>query len=76
MDVNALAAGEVLELRIKGKVLSSSTERLILLQTYVGTVSDPHTQSPPIPMPQGGTITLKQTSGTGRSYDWAVITLD
>ena len=76
VDVNALAATEVLELRFKAKVLTGGTERLVLLQSYTGTVSDPITESPPIVMPFGGTITLKQTSGTGRAFDWSVCTLD
>lgn len=76
VDANALASTEVLELRFKGAVLAAGTERLILLQSYTGALSDPGTQSPPIVMPQGGTITLKQTSGTGRSFPWAILTLD
>lgn len=76
VDASALASTEVLELRFKGAVLSAGTERLILLQSYTGVLADPGTQSPPIVMPQGGTITLKQTSGTGRAFPWSVITLD
>lgn len=76
--VNAfnLVAGDVLELRIKGVVLAAGTESLIRLSTFTGALTEPHLQSPPIVMPQGGTITLKQTAGTGRAFPWAVCTLD
>lgn len=76
VDAAALVAGEGLELRIKGPVLASGTERLILLEPFTGVLADPHTQSPPVVMPQGGTITLKQISGTARSFPWAIVTLD
>lgn len=76
VDAANMVSGDTLELRIKGPVLSAGTERLIRLSTYSGVLNEPHTQSPPIVMPQGGTITLKQTAGTGRSFPWAVISLD
>lgn len=76
--VNAfnLAVGDTLELRIKGAVLAAGTESVIRLSTFIGALTEPHLQSPPIVMPQGGTITLKQTAGTGRVFPWAVCTLD
>ena len=76
VDVSNLAATEVVELRVKAPVLAAGTTQLIKLVTFTGTVSEPHTQSPPFVMPQGGTFTLKQTSGTGRQFPWAVLTLD
>lgn len=76
VDTANLAAGETLELRLKGPVLAAGTERLIRLVTFTGTLNEPNVQSPPVLMPQGGTITLKQTTGTGRAFPWAVITLD
>ena len=76
VDANALASGETLTLRFKGAVLSAGTERLIREAVYPGPINEPHIQSPPIVMPQGGTITLTQAGGTGRSYPWAVVTLD
>lgn len=76
VDVSALAAGEVLWLRFYGPVLSGGAPQSIIQQTFTGVLADPHTQSPPILLPQGGTITLQQTTGTGRSFPWAVSTLD
>lgn len=71
-----LASGEALELRFYGPVLASGANSLIRLVSFTGSLTEPHIQSVPIVMPQGGTISLKQTSGTGRSFPWAIITLD
>jgi hypothetical protein len=76
VDVAAMVAGDTVELRFFGPVLADGTSRLILMSTSRGVVGDPHTQSPPILMPQGGTVTLKQTAGTARAYPWTIITLD
>ena len=76
VDAATLTAGEVLELRVKGAVLSAGTVRLIHLETVTGVVAEPHVQSMPFVMPQGGSFTLKQTSGTARSFPWVIITLD
>lgn len=76
VDVGNLAATEVVELRAYGPVLSGGTSQLIKLTSFTGTVAEPNTESPPFVMPQGGSFSLKQTSGTGRGFPWAVITLD
>lgn len=76
VDVAALVATETIELRFHGAVLSAGTSRLIKLQTFIGVESEPHTQSPPFIMPEGGTVTLKQTTGSARSFPWRLMTLD
>lgn len=76
VDAAALLSGETLELRFKTKVLSGGTERLIRKESFPGPLTDPHIQSPPFVMPQGGTITLEQVGGVGRSFPWAIVTLD
>lgn len=76
VDASALTAGEVLELRFKGAVLFSGAVQEDIVGSFTGVLTSPGTVSPPIPMPQGGSITLKQTSGTGRAFPWSIITLD
>jgi len=76
VNVAAMLAGDTVELRLTGAVLAGGTPRLILMSTFSGVVGAPHTQSPPILMPQGGTVTLTQTEGTARAFPWAIITLD
>jgi len=76
VDVAAQLAGDTVELRFFGPVLADGTSRLILMSTFSGVVGAAHTQSLPIIMPQGGTVTLKQTTGTARAYPWMIVTLD
>lgn len=76
VDAAAMTLGETVTMRFKGPVLSGGTERLIREATFSGPLSEAHVQSPPILMPQGGTVTLTQAGGTGRSYPWALLALD
>jgi hypothetical protein len=76
VDVAALSGSETVTLKIKGAVLASGTVQVISTNTFPSGLADPHTQSVPVFMPQGGTFTLTQTGGTGRSYPWSIITLD
>jgi hypothetical protein len=76
VDLNALVAADVVELRIKAKVTSGGTERLAYLAVFAGPVTELTVFSPPVPMVYGGTFTLKQTAGTGRSFPWEILTLD
>jgi len=76
VDCNAMATGDELELRIKTKVLSSGTERLAYIATYAHAQDTPIKVSIPVPCAQAATVTLKQTAGTGRSYDWNITTPD
>jgi hypothetical protein len=76
VDANALAAGETLTLRIKGKVLTGGTQRLIREAVFTGPLTEPHIQSMPVIQPFGGDFTLTQAGGTGRSFDWSIVVLD
>lgn len=73
VDISALAAGDVVELRIYGKARSTDTERLLHRGTYGPiAVAAPLVQSLPIVSPHHLKATLKQTAGTGRTYPWAI----
>jgi hypothetical protein len=76
VDLGAMVAGDTVELRIKTAVLAAGTVRDQHYLTYVNAVGVPIVESVPISSNQGATFTLKQTTGTGRSYPWAVLTLD
>lgn len=78
VDVNAMAAGDVLELRVKGIVLTGGTKRGIKITTLSGAqltdeyifVSDAYETD--LSESDGLEFTLKQTFGTGRSFPWKV----
>lgn len=76
VDLGAMVAGDTVELRIKTPVLAAGTVRDQYYQTYVGLIGTPIIESVPVSSNQGATFTLKQTTGTGRAYPWAVLTLD
>lgn len=76
VDLNNMVAGDILELRIKVKVLSGSTARVYTLATYVGAQPEPNIISVPVPAVHSVEFTLKQTAGTGRNFDWSVVSID
>lgn len=76
VDLSNLAAGDTVELRAKVKVLSSSTTRQAYVETFTGDQTDDAFISIPIPTAHSCSFTLKQTAGTGRSFDWSVLSLD
>lgn len=76
VDLAAMASGDTVELRIKQKVLTAGAEGLAVLTTFVNAQADPIAVSVPIAQFRGATFTLKQTTGTGRSFPWQVLVLD
>lgn len=75
VDLGNLVNGDVLELRCKQKVLAAGTVREFLVATYANAQASKVVASLPLTAPQGAEFTLKQTAGTGRAFDWAVVSL-
>lgn len=75
VDLNNLAAGDIVILRIKTAVRSGGTERTLHEATFAGPAADPVVQSPPAVLATGGTVTLQQTAGSSRVFPWAVYLL-
>lgn len=79
VDTNAMADGDILELRVYQMVLTSGTSRVVAVQPFYGAqnADDLIKVSAPI----GNELTdatslrfsLKQTFGTGRSFPWKVL---
>jgi hypothetical protein len=68
---------DILELRIKRKVLTGDTIRIVYSTQYIGKQGDASNgttikQSIPINNEFSAEFTLKQTQGTGRNYTWSV----
>lgn len=74
VDIANLAAGDIVELRMYGKVRSTDTERLMWGPVTYGNV--PPSQliavSPPDICAASVKYTLKQVAGTGRAFPWAI----
>lgn len=73
VDLNVLANGDTVELTVKTKMKSGSTSRVAYKAVYVNAQSDPNKYSIPIPSDTEVVFTLKQTAGTGRTFDWNVL---
>lgn len=76
VDLSNLAAGDTVEIRAKLKVLSGSSVRQAYVETFTGEQVDDVFVSIPIPTAHSCSFSLKQTAGTGRSFDWSVLSLD
>ena len=77
VDTVNMVSGDEVELRIKKKVLSGGTIRVLYYVRYVGAQATDNLikTSIPVPSEHGITVTLKQTAGTSRNFPWAVLTL-
>lgn len=74
LDLNAMADGDTLEIRIKEKARSADTQRT--LETFVIS-NDPSTDaelwmSPAVILMNGWDMSIKQTAGTGRAIPWSI----
>lgn len=73
VDTSVLSGSESVELRAYTKVINTSgTYRQAAVVTIQAGDPSPGSISPPLLCPNGAKFTLKQLSGTGRSFDWAV----
>ena len=79
VDLNAMAAGDIVELRVYQMVLSGGTSRVIMYQAYYG--AQPTDDLVKMSFPIGNDLTdstalqftIKQTFGTSRSIPWKVL---
>lgn len=74
IDLTNMATGDVTEIRIYKKVLTGSTLRQIDVFTFSGAQTSPNFFIPFVSCPFGYKLTIKQTSGTNRNYEWSVET--
>lgn len=75
IDTNAMANGDIIEIRAKTKVLSGGTSREAYFVTYAHVQAQPNKYSVPIPANIELVVTLKRTAGTDRAYPWALLSL-
>jgi hypothetical protein len=74
IDIDAMAAGDQTEIRVKEKARTGDTQRTIFTAVLS---QDPSTDgnlwvSPALVLMNGWDVTLKQTAGTGRAYPWSI----
>lgn len=72
IDVANMAAGDVLEIRIKEKARSADTQRTVLHDVLSHAQAEPLWFSPPLLLINGWDVTIEQTAGTNRAYPWSI----
>ena len=76
VNTTAMANGDVTELRLYTKPLSGSTSVVAYVAIYSNVQASVVKYSVPVPCNNECKVTLKQTAGTGRSYEWALLQID
>jgi hypothetical protein len=76
VDLKNMAAGDCVALRVESKVRTAGTVRDQYYQTFMNALGLSIVETVPISLDLGGTFSLTQISGTGRSFDWKILTLD
>lgn len=79
VDLTNLAATDTVELRIYQKVLTAGTLRVAYYQSFTSVMATDDRMQISVPISNDLTsaasvrFTLKQTAGTGRTFDWKVL---
>ncbi len=72
LDVSALAAGDIFELKLYEKVESAGTQRAVEIWTLTGPAATPHAITPAFLLLHGWDFTLKKLAGTDRAIVWSI----
>lgn len=72
IDLTNMASGDITEIRISVIAKTAGSYILYWLETKSGAQTNPLLFLPALPSDIGYKLTLKQTAGTGRVYDWKV----
>lgn len=74
VDAANMVLGDALTLRVKTRVLTGGTTRVAFVGVYQhAQTDDPIKVSIPVGSPFEAIFTLQQTAGTGRAFDWSVL---
>jgi len=76
IDLSNMVAGDTVELRSYNKVVAAGASIQSYVESRTGVQTDPAFYNIPIPTAHEVKFTLKQTLGTGVSFDWSVMSLD
>jgi hypothetical protein len=76
VDLSNMADGDVTEIRIYNQVNSGSSLVLQCYMAFGNAQGDPLPPLPAIPATIGWKVTVNQTAGTARAYQWSVLNLN
>lgn len=72
IDLTNMTTGDIVEIRVSVIVKTAGSHILYYLGTYSGAQSNPLVYIAPLPSDISWRLTLKQTAGTGRTYDYRI----
>jgi hypothetical protein len=75
VDLTPMAAGDQLQLALNTKAKSGSASVSSYAVTYANAQSTPNVYSTPVPVTDQIVAQMTQTAGTGRTFDWNLLTL-
>lgn len=73
VNMENMVLGDILELRVKLKVISTSTTDEIFLGTYAHVQEQLVAASIPVSVVEEAVFTLTQTAGTGRNFEFSIV---
>jgi hypothetical protein len=72
IDLNALAAGDVYQIKVYEKCRTGDTQRVVYAAQVAGAQSAPIWVSPTLMLGVGWDVTLKKIGGTDRTINWRI----
>jgi hypothetical protein len=75
VDLSNMANGDITELRLYTKANSNGSLNLAYICVFCNAQNEPNVYSIPVPVDTEIKATLKQTAGTGRSYQWNLLVM-
>jgi len=72
IDLTNMTTGDTTEIRVSLIAKTAGSYILYWMGSYTGAQTNPLVYIPPLPSDIGWKLTLKQTAGTGRNYDYRV----
>lgn len=72
IDLTNMTSTDTVEIRVYLIVKTAGSYILYNIATYAGAQTTPLVYIPSLPSDIGFKLTLKQTAGTGRTYDWRI----
>jgi hypothetical protein len=75
VDTSNMVMGDRIEIRLYTKCKSGGAEQLAYLRAYKHLQGEPIKYSVPVPADVSLRATLTQTAGTGRNYDWSLLSI-
>lgn len=75
VDLTNMTTSDITTLNIYMKVLTGGSLILLYSQTFIDAQAQPCSITLPVPSLFEWKLTIKQTGGTGRAYDWTALSL-